>query len=392
MSRVVILLLDGVGCGELPDAAAYGDAGSNTLGNLSRAVCGLDLPNLAVLGLGYVTDIEGVPPADRPRACFGRMAEASPGKDSTSGHWEVAGLILDRAFETFPHGFPAGFIAEYEQAIGRRTIGNVPESGTEIIKRLGEEHVRTGRPIVYTSADSVFQVACHEDVIPVDELYRICMVARELLNRELHVGRVIARPFAGPAGGFFRTTRRRDFSLPPPGPTLLDSVQDAGQAVVAIGKIDDLFAHRGYTEHHHSVDNRECIKLVEQTLDRLDSGLVFANLVQFDMDWGHRNDPARFAQGLADFDALLPRVLDRLRPGDLLFITADHGNDPTTASTDHSREHVPLLCLGPGMRRGVDLGTRPTFADLGQTAADFLGVEPTPHGTSFLQETTGRTL
>lgn len=386
MSRVVILLLDGVGCGELPDAAAYGDAGSDTLGNLSRAVGGLDLPNLASLGLGNIIAIEGVPPVAEPRACFGRMAEASPGKDSTSGHWEVAGLVLDRAFDTFPHGFPAELIAAYEQAIGRKTLGNVVESGTEIIKRLGDEHVRTGSPIVYTSADSVFQVACHEDVVPVEELYRICRVARDLLNRDHRVGRVIARPFVGKPGSYARTPRRRDFSLPPHGPTLLDRVKDAGQPVAAIGKIDDLFAHRGYTEHHHSVSNRECVELTLGALGRLDAGLLFANLVQFDMDWGHRNDPVNFARGLADFDALLPAVLDKLRPGDLLFITADHGNDPTTASTDHSREHVPLLCLGPGIRCGVDLGTRPTFADLGQTAADFLGVEPTPHGTSFLED------
>jgi phosphopentomutase len=382
--RVVVLVLDGVGCGELPDAAAFGDAGSNTLANLARAVGGLALPNLGRLGLGNLTAIAGVPPVARPAGGFGRMAAASPGKDSTSGHWELAGLVLERPFDCFPQGFPAGFIRRLEAAIGRPTLGNVAESGTAIIARLGDEHARTGAPVIYTSADSVLQVAAHEDIIPVADLYRICAVARELLDREFRVGRVIARPFAGPAGGYCRTPRRRDFSLPPPGPTLLDVVKAAGRSVVGIGKVDELFAGRGFTRHHHSVDNHECLDLTLGALECVESGLVFTNLVQFDMDWGHRNDPPRFARGLEDFDARLPELLARLRPGDLLFITADHGNDPTTASTDHSREYVPLLGVGPGFASGVNLGTRPTFADLGQTAAAHLAVPPLPHGTSFL--------
>ncbi|HDQ99322.1 MAG TPA: phosphopentomutase [candidate division WOR-3 bacterium] len=383
--RAVVLVLDGVGCGELPDAASYGDAGSNTLGNLARAVGGLRLPNLGRLGLGHITDILGVPPASRPAGGHGRMAEASAGKDSTTGHWELAGLVTDRPFDRFPGGFPAEFIRRFEAAIGRTTLGNVAESGTAIIARLGDEHLRTGRPIVYTSADSVFQVAAHEEVIPVEELYRICAVARRMLDREARVGRVIARPFTGRDGEYRRTPRRRDFSLPPHGPTLLDRAREAGHPVVVIGKVDELFAGQGFTESHHTVDNDAALDATLAALGRLDSGLVFVNLVQFDMDWGHRNDPAGFARGLEAFDARLPEVLERLRPGDLLFLTADHGNDPTTASTDHSREYVPLLCVGPGVRPGVDLGTRPTFADLGRTAAAHLGVRPLKHGRSFIE-------
>ena len=392
MSRAVILLLDGVGCGELPDAAAFGDSGSNTLGNLARATGGLCLPNLARLGLGNITPIEAVPPAAEPLACFGRMAEASAGKDSTTGHWEVAGLITDRPFPVFPHGFPAGVIAELENAIGCRVLGNTRASGTEIIDRLGPEHLRTGRPIVYTSADSVFQVACHEDVIPVDELYGICRKAREILIGPHLVGRVIARPFTGPPGSFTRTARRKDFSAPPPGPTLLDNAKDAGLPVTLVGKLDELFAGRGFTARHHSVDNAECLDRTVEVLGSGGPGLVFTNLVQFDMDWGHRNDSRGFARGLEAFDARLPELLGLARDGDLFFITADHGNDPTTPSTDHSREYVPLLAWGPGLRRGTDLGTRTTFADLGRTAADWLEVRPTEAGRSFLPELTGRTM
>ena len=385
VNRVVILLLDGVGCGEMPDAAQYGDACSNTLGNLARTVGGLNLPNLSRLGLGNIISIQGVPAQDKPDACFGKMAEASPGKDSTTGHWEIAGLALDEPFPVFPNGFPPDFIARFEKAIGRKTLGNFACSGTEIIKRLGDEHLRTGCPIVYTSADSVFQVACHEDVVPVSELYRWCALVRELLDGPYRVARVIARPFVGKSGAFARTPRRKDFSCPPPGPTLLDRVKSAGQPVVAIGKIDDLFAGRGYTETHHSVNNQECVDITLEALARVAGGLIFTNLIQFDMDWGHRNDPQKFAQGLAEFDARLPEILSALRSDDLVFITADHGNDPTTASTDHSREYVPLLAFGPGIRKGVNLGTRATFADLGRTAAGYLDVEPTSCGTSFLK-------
>lgn len=386
MSRVIVLLLDGVGCGELPDAADYSDHGSNTLANLAKAVGGLSLPNLAALGLGNITPIQGVPAQAHPRASFGRMAEQSAGKDSTAGHWEVAGLVTDEPFPLFPRGFPPELIESIEKAIGRKTIGNVAASGTEIIKELGEEHLRTGCPIVYTSADSVLQVACHEDVIPPEELYRICRVARELCTGPFRVGRVIARPFTGKPGSFKRTAGRKDFSCSPPLPTLLDNVKEAGQPVTGIGKVNDLFAGRGFTETHHSVSNADCLRLTVEAMEKTRTGLIFTNLVQFDMDWGHRNDTAGFARGLREFDDFLPQITERLAPGDLLFITADHGNDPTTSSTDHSREYVPLLALGPAFRQGTDLGTRSTFADLGRTAAEFLKVKPTPHGTSFLKE------
>ena len=384
-SRVIILLLDGVGCGELPDAADYRDQGSNTLANLAKAVGGLNLPNLAALGLGNIIPVQGIAPQEKPQACFGKMAEQSAGKDSTAGHWEIAGLVTDKPFPLFPHGFPPELLHNLEQAIDRKTIGNVAASGTEIIKELGEEHVRTGCPIVYTSADSVLQIACHEDVIPADELYRICQKARGLCSGPFCVGRVIARPFTGKPGSFKRTARRKDFSCAPPQPTLLDNVKQAGQPVTGIGKVDDLFAGRGFTETHHSVNNADCLRLTVEAMEKTMAGLIFTNLVQFDMDWGHRNDPAGFAAGLAEFDVLLPNILNRLDQHDLLFITADHGNDPTTASTDHSREYVPLLALGPGFRKGVDLGTRSSFADLGQTAAEFLKMKPTPQGTSFLE-------
>ena len=384
--RVVILLLDGVGCGELPDAADYGDQGSNTLANLAKAVGGLSLPNLARLGLGNIIPIQGVPPQEKPQACFGKMAEQSVGKDSTTGHWEIAGLVTSDPFPLFPHGFPPELIQSLEQAIGRKTIGNRAASGTEIIKELGEEHLRTGRPIVYTSADSVLQIACHEDVTPPDELYRICQKARGLCTDRFCVGRVIARPFTGKPDSFTRTARRKDFSCSPPQPTLLDNVKEAGQPVTGIGKVDDLFAGRGFTETHHSVVNSDCQQLTVEAMKRTKTGLIFTNLVQFDMDWGHRNNPVAFAAGLKEFDDSLPTILSQLDMHDLLFITADHGNDPTTSSTDHSREYVPLLAFGPGLKSSIDLGTRPTFADLGQTAAEFLKVTPTARGTSFLKE------
>jgi phosphopentomutase len=384
-TRAIILLLDGVGCGELPDAAEYGDQDSNTLANLATAVCGLHLPNLTRLGLGNILPIQGVLPAEKPEACFGKMAEQSVGKDSTTGHWEIAGLVTREPFPLFPQGFPPEFIRSLEQAVGRKTIGNKAASGTEIIRELGEEHLRTGCPIVYTSADSMLQIAAHEDVIPPDELYRLCQKARSLCTGRFGVGRVIARPFTGKPGSFKRTSGRKDFSCAPPQPTLLDNVKKAGRPVIGIGKVDDLFAGRGLTETHHSVVNADCQQLTVEAMRKTKAGLIFTNLVQFDMDWGHRNNPQAFAAGLKDFDDFLPNILNRLDRHDLLFITADHGNDPTTPSTDHSRECVPLLALGPGFKQSVDLDTRPTFADLGQTAAEFLDVKPTAHGTSFLE-------
>ncbi|MBM3323921.1 phosphopentomutase, partial [candidate division WOR-3 bacterium] len=369
MRRAIILVLDGVGCGALPDAELFHDSGSNTLANLADAVGGLSLPNLGRLGLGNIIPIAGVRAEKQPQACYGRMAEQSQGKDSTIGHWEIAGLVTTEPFPLFPSGFPAELIHAFEQAIGRKVIGNRPASGTMIIEELGREHLKTGRPIVYTSADSVLQIACHEELVPPAELYRMCEKARALCTCPHRVARVIARPFVGAPGRFRRTSGRKDFSCPPPGPTLLDHVRQAGLSVIGIGKIDDLFAHRGFTETHHSVVNDECFNLTTEALARTSAGLIFANFIQFDMDWGHRNDAAGFARGLEGFDARLPELVGRLRSEDILFITADHGNDPTTASTDHSREYVPLLVTGPSLRQGVNLGRRESFADLGQTAA-----------------------
>jgi phosphopentomutase len=384
-TKVILIILDGVGIGALPDAGAYGDEGSNTLGNLAHVSGGLSLPNLEHAGLGNIAPLEGVSPQKHPIACFGKMAEASPGKDSTSGHWEIAGLILEKPFPTYPDGFPPEVIGPFEKAIGRGTLGNKAASGTEIIKELGDEHIRTGKPIVYTSADSVFQVAAHVDVIPLEELYRICRIARDQLTGKHAVGRVIARPFEGPSGGFTRTPDRKDFSLCPPGPTLMDKLVEKGLRTVSIGKVDHLFAKRGFTDMVHTRSNTEVIASIIEQAGHEFRGLVFANLVDFDMLWGHRNNPEGFREGLEEFDASLPRIMEVLKADDILIITADHGNDPTTPSTDHSREYVPLLVYGKGLRSGVDLGVRSTFADLGATIGEVFDT-PTEHGTSFLRE------
>jgi phosphopentomutase len=383
--RVFLTVLDSVGVGELPDADAYGDRGSDTLGNISRRVP-LQLPVLRTLGLPRVANVAGMAPIDAPLGAYGRMAERSPGKDSVTGHWEIAGIVLDRAFPTFPDGFPAQVIAEFEKRIGLRTLGNYAASGTVIIDELGAEHVRTGRPIVYTSADSVFQIAAHEDVIPVPELYRICEIAYKLVGQGMGVGRVIARPFVGTPGSFTRTANRHDYALPPSGPTLLDAMTGAGKTVHAIGKIQDLFAGRGVTTAVHTTSDDEGVDAIERAIETAGPGLVFTNLVDFDTLYGHRNDPAGYAANLERFDARLGRLLPTLRERDLLVITADHGNDPTTPSTDHAREHVPLFVLGKQVRPGTDLGVRPTFADLGQTVAEVFGVGPLANGTSFLRD------
>ena len=370
--------------GELPDAQAYGDRGSDTAGNIHRTI-GLKIPALRSLGFGRVANIAG-PAEPPPLGAFGRMAEASPGKDSVTGHWELMGLVLDRPFPVYPDGFPAAVIGEFEQRVGRGTIGNKAASGTVIIDELGPEHMRTGRPIVYTSADSVFQIAAHEEVIPIDELYRICEIAFDLVGTGLGVGRVIARPFVGAPGSFSRTANRRDFALTPFAPTLLDRLKGAGRQVVAIGKIEDLFAGRGLTSAVHTRSDDHGVDEVEAALAAMADGLIFANLVDFDTLYGHRNDPQGYAANLERFDARLARLLPQLRPDDLLVITADHGNDPSTPSTDHSREHVPVLLYGPGVRAGADIGVRTTFADLAQTLAEIFGIGPLEHGSSFLGE------
>jgi phosphopentomutase len=382
-SRALLIVMDSVGAGELPDAGLYGDEGSDTLGNIAAAV-GLKVPALRSLGLARVARIGGDPGA--PAGAFGRMAEASAGKDSVTGHWEMMGIVLDRAFPTFPRGFPADVIKDFEARIGRRTLGNVVASGTVIIDALGAEHMQTGAPIVYTSADSVFQIAAHESVIPVDELYRLCQIAFEIVGRGLGVGRVIARPFVGEPGRFTRTANRRDFALEPFEPTLLDALKAGGHPVVGIGKIEDLFAGRGLTRAIHTRSDDHGMDVVEEELARTPRGLIAINLVDFDTLYGHRNDVRGYADNLERFDARLARLLPKLQPADLLVVTADHGNDPTTPSTDHSREHVPLLIAGAAVKPGVDVGVRPTFADLGQTLAEALGVAPLARGTSFLAD------
>src|SRR6187401_2726195 len=363
--RVIVIVMDSVGIGELPDAAAYGDEGSNTLGNISAHVR-LQLPTLSALGLTRLVVLRAQPPAPvAPMAAFGRMREASPGKDSVTGHWELMGLVLDRPFPTFPHGFPPDVIEAFEARIGRQTMGNVVGSGTEVMERFGADHMRTGRPIVYTSADSVFQILAHEDVIPIEEQYAICRAAYALVVEGMGVGRVIARPFVGLPGAFKRTANRHDFAAVPSADTLLDRLVAAGIPVHAVGKIHDLFAGRGTSTTRATASDDEGMDAVEALVAGGDPGLVFANLVDFDTLYGHRNDVAGYARNLERFDARLAELLPRLRPDDLLIVTADHGNDPTTPSTDHSREHVPLLVLGAGARP-VPLGDRASFADLGQ--------------------------
>ena len=386
LNRTLIIVLDSVGCGDAPDAADYGDVGANTLGNISRAVGGLNLPNLGALGLGNTAEILGVPPTKRALGAYGRLTEVSKGKDTTTGHWELAGLILDKPFPVYPSGFPDELMHNFEEKIGRETIGNYPASGTEIIRDLGEEHVHTGKPIVYTSADSVFQVAAHEEVIPVDELYRICRIARELLTGEHAVGRVIARPFTGEAGNYRRTERRKDFSLEPPADTILDVVKKAGLDVMGVGKIEDIFAHRGLTLSKHSGNNMAGVDAILEFLEMDRQGLIFANLVDFDMLFGHRNNPTGYAKALEEFDRRLPEIYEMMQPDDVLIVTADHGNDPTTPGTDHTRERVPLLVYGARVAAGVNLGTRPSFTDLAATTAELLGVEWHGEGESFAKQ------
>ena len=381
--RVILIVLDSVGAGALPDAEQYGDAGSNTLANTARAVGGLRLPAMGRMGLGRIAAIPGVPPDPAPIGAFGRMAEASAGKDTTIGHWELMGIHSPTPLPTYPNGFPPEILVPFEKAIGRGTLGNVPASGTEILKELGMEHIRTGKPIVYTSADSVFQIAAHEEVIPIEDLYAMCRTARSLLRGEHNVGRVIARPFVGEPGNFTRTERRRDFSAPPPSLTVLDNLTAAGVPVIAIGKIEDIFAGKGITEAVHTRNNADGLDQIERFMGATKRGLIFANLVDFDMVYGHRNNAEGYARALEEVDAGLPSIQAKMRAGDVLVLTADHGCDPTTTSTDHSREYVPLLVSGRKVRAGVDLGTRATFADLGATVAEWLGAPGTGFGMSF---------
>lgn len=372
--------------GELPDAKLYGDEGSNTIVNTAKAVGGLKLPNLQRLGVGNIDTILGVNPNSSAEANFGKMAEISPGKDSTTGHWEIMGLILDKPFPVYPHGFPLEIIHQFEKAIGRGMLGNKPASGTEIIKELGEEHIRSGKPIVYTSADSVFQIAAHEDVISIDELYKMCVIARKILVGEHGVARVIARPFVGKPGSFKRTERRKDFSLPPPAETVLDILRKNDIPVIGIGKIEDLFAGRGLSQSIHTKNNSDGMDKLGEALKTFKTGLTFINLVDFDMLWGHRNDAPAFAAGLEEFDRRLPEVMNLMDQEDILILTADHGCDPTTPSTDHSREYVPLLVYGRSIKSNVNLRVRESFSDVGATIAMIFNVQGTGRGRSFFKE------
>jgi phosphopentomutase len=382
MKRAAIIVLDGLGIGAAPDQGAYGDEGSDTLGNVAQAVGGLRLPNLERLGLGLCRPLRGMSRPAAPGAAHGVALPRSHGKDSTTGHWEICGVLLERPFRTYPLGFPAGLLEEFARRTGRGWLGNKAASGTGIIAELGAEHQRTGKWIVYTSADSVFQVAAHEVTVPLEELYRACEVARELFMGEHAVSRVIARPFNGPPGAYWRSARRKDFSIEPVGTTLLDRLAAADVARVGIGKVDDLFAGRNITSEH-TPTNGDAYRLIEQALDTLETGFVFVNVIEFDQTWGHRNDVPGFHEGLLELDAWVPRLEARVRENDLIIFTADHGNDPTTPSTDHSREAVPVLVLGKRVRP-VSLGERSTFADLGATVAEYFGVPPLAAGRSFL--------
>lgn len=383
IKRVILIVLDSVGVGELPDAAKYGDEGSNTLGNTAKAVGGLSLPNLQDMGIGNIIEIEGVPAAKKPIAAYGKAAEKSAGKDTTTGHWEIAGIVSEKTFPVYPDGFPPEIIDEFEKQIGRKILGNYPASGTKIIEELGEEHIKTSYPIVYTSADSVFQIAAHEEIIPVEELYEICKIAREILKGEHAVARVIARPFIGKKGSFTRTYNRSDFSLKPPHESLLDKIVKCGKDTISVGKIWDIFSGQGITKTYHTEGNMDGVDKTIEAMKKHKEGLLFTNLVDFDMLYGHRNDPEGYAKALEDFDKRLPDITGLLDENDVLILTADHGCDPTTESTDHSREYVPVIIYGEKIKAAVNLETLTTFADIGQTIADMLNCEELLNGESF---------
>jgi len=386
IDRVIIIVMDSVGAGELPDAALYGDSGSNTIGNIARNIKDFKLKNLQALGIGNIDINLSLKKAESPIGSYGRAEEISPGKDTTTGHWEIAGVILEHPFPTFPEGFPSELVEAFEKAIGTKTLGNEVASGTEIITRLGDKHVKTGYPIIYTSADSVFQIAAHEKIIPISKLYEICETARGLLTGEYAVGRVIARPFIGTAGSYKRTSNRRDFSLKPIEKTMLEVISENNLNVMAVGKIEDIFAGVGITEAVHINNNMEGM---DKTLEYMRSdkkGLIFTNLVDFDMLYGHRNDVNGYAQALMEFDARLNDIFSEMKDSDVLIITSDHGCDPTTDSTDHSREYIPLLVYGKHIKQGVNIGTRKSFSDIGSTVLDFLGLPKEIRGTSFKKE------
>jgi phosphopentomutase len=383
INRIILIVLDSLGVGELPDAHLYGDEGSNTLVNLAKKVGGLKIPNLQKLGLGNIVHVTGVDKQIVSQGAYAKMAQKSAGKDTTTGHWELAGQIIDKPFPTYPDGFPKEVIDKFTQSIGRGILGNKVASGTEIIKEFGNEHMKTAKPIVYTSADSVFQIAAHEEIIPLEKLYEFCKIARNILKTPHGVGRVIARPFIGEPGSFQRTTNRKDFSLEPPYPTILDLLVEKGYEVCGVGKIKDIFAGRGLTKYFPTENNQDGMSKTIQELDNIAHGMIFTNLVDFDMKYGHRNDAFGYANALEEFDKKLTYLLDKLKKNDILMITADHGCDPTTCSTDHSREYVPLLIYGNKVKNGVNLGVRETFSDVAATIATLLDTEPILNGTDM---------
>ncbi|MCD2346967.1 phosphopentomutase [Clostridium guangxiense] len=387
INRVIWIVLDSVGMGEMYDADKYGDAGSNTLGHISKSLGGINIPNLVKLGLGDIDTMEGIEKCSEPLGAYGRFAEASVGKDTTTGHWEMTGIISKTPFPTYPNGFPAEIVDDFEKAVGRKIIGNKPASGTVILDELGEEHIKTGKLIVYTSGDSVFQIAANEAVVPPEELYDICRKARKILTGKHAVARVIARPFVGEKkGGFTRTPNRRDFSLEPPYDTVLDKIKKSGKSVMAVGKIEDIFEGKGITEAVHTKDNMDGVDKTIEYMKTDKKGLIYTNLVDFDMKWGHRRDVKAYGKGLEDFDARLLEIMSNMNDDDVLFITADHGCDPTAHGTDHTREYVPFIAYGKEIKKNVNLGTRKTFSDIGQTVAEILGTEKVDNGESFLSE------
>jgi len=384
--RVILIVMDSVGIGALPDAHKYGDVGSNTLVNIAKAVGGLKVPNLASLGLGNIEKIEGVKPPEKPLGAYGKMAEQSAGKDTNTGHWEIAGLKIDTPFPTYPDGFPESLLKEFERVTGRKAIGNKAASGTEIIKELGVEHMKTGNPIVYTSADSVFQIACHEDIIPVEELYEICKKSRAILTGEHAICRVIARPFTGEPGNFQRTPRRHDYSVKPFGKTVLDFIEEKGLKVYGVGKIWDIFSGQGVSETVSTKSNQDGVDKTIDFMKSVSEGLIFTNLVDFDMLYGHRNNARGYADCLEEFDKRLPEIMNLLGPKDILILTADHGCDPTFPTTDHTREYIPLLVYGKSVKPGVNLKTRNSFSDIGATIGKLFDTRPPAKGTDFIAE------
>lgn len=385
-NKVCMIVLDSVGIGELPDAAAFGDAGAHTLGHIAQRVPTLALPHMRALGLGNITDMGGIPPVEAPKGCYGKMAETSAGKDTMTGHWELMGLNVTIPFQTYPNGFPDKLIQAFEQETGRRVIGNKPASGTEILDELGEEQMKTGAWIVYTSADSVFQLAAHEEVIPLEELYDACRIARRLTTGEFSVGRVIARPYVGQPGAWKRTSNRHDYAVKPPSATALNALKAGGKDVIAVGKIGDIFSMEGITESIPTKSNSDGVSKTIEVMKRDFNGFCFTNLVDFDSLYGHRRDPEGYAAALEEFDRSLPDIMETFTEQDLLILTADHGNDPVHPGTDHTREYVPLVVWSPGLAGGATLGVRSTFADAGATVLDNFGIAPMEQGTSFLRE------